>query len=889
MKRLLLLMLISLIVLSCVSSYIDPGQYNPPTNPSPVPYYPPSQPVPPSPAVTASCGTVTADVILDEDKNVTGTCFIIGADNIMIDGNGHVLTGDNTGVGVSNPNGYDNIQVKNLVIKRFKTGIEFKKSAGSEIIGNTIETSVIGGNGIRIDASSDVVVSDNEVATSAQGGTGIVLIGSTQDGFSDRGIVSDNTIITKGPYAYGIDIRSSASSKAQGNDISTSGQYGIGIIFLSVNDGEVSDNKVTLSGTDASGIKLMMGSLRNDVHDNDIAINGKRNYGIALEGTGYNQYEPKENIIQSNKVLGQTDSSGILLKFSSGNIVKNNGFNLNGGARSAGILIADSHENTLKENRITSPKDWDLYMSGVGGPFASGEGNSYQQILLDDTIFETERMAYVNINHEDEKKTIFPTVLPDFEGMNAGGYMLISSYSNNPGYASIKYSYEEDNGLNESTLVLYRLDETAKKWVGFSGAMIDADSNMIITGLITFPYNGKDWVHVAAFGQENKASEIVVDQEENENAQDEDLDLNETEAAQNGTDGGNSTGYNITIGIGINGTASENNGTEEDNSTTIEENEEDEDLDLNETGESDDENNGSQDDEEDAKDHACPVEKALVCHDSKNEICISPSALEAHLDHGDNEGICIEEKKEDKVLPVVQKMKKTEIMTEGTVRNIEFTLKDEKKDVKVSIKSGSTPPPDVERSRRKVYSYIEIDHPSFSNQEIADSKMQFMVEREWVDKHGKKQNVVLSKYESSWRDLSTRYLKSDSKYYYYEAQTEGFSVFSINYDSGPVDELLMNSSAGGSMDGKESAWFSNGKNGMAYIIVAGILGLILIYMLIKPKKPKIEARPSGYETVIGYVKGLKNQGMTDEGIKSRLLEAGWKEQDIVNIMKQCSI
>jgi hypothetical protein len=413
-----------MISVSSVLSYIDPGQYNPPANPSPTPYYPPSQPLPPSPAVTASCGTLTADLILEEDKNITGTCFIIGADNIMIDGNGHVLTEDNTGVGVSNPNGYDNVQVKNLVLKRFKTGIDFKRSAGSEITGNSIETSVIGGNGIRVDASADVVVSDNDVATSAQGGTGIVLIGSTQEGFSDRGIVSGNTIVTKGSYAYGIDIRSSTSSKAQGNDISTSGQYGIGILFLSVNDGEVSDNKVALSGTDAPGIKLMMGSLRNDVHDNEITINGKRNYGLALEGVGYNQYEPKENIIQHNKVLGQTDSSGVLLKFSSGNLVKNNEFNLNGGARSTGILIADSHDNTLKENRIVSPRDWDLYMSGVGGPFASGEGNSYQQMLLDDTLFETEEMAYVNINHEDEKKTIFPTVLPDFDGINAGGLCL---------------------------------------------------------------------------------------------------------------------------------------------------------------------------------------------------------------------------------------------------------------------------------------------------------------------------------------------------------------------------------------------------------------------------------------------------------------------------------
>ena len=40
----------------------------------------------------SECGTLTESVTLVADIKTSGTCFTIGADNIVLDGNGHTIS-----------------------------------------------------------------------------------------------------------------------------------------------------------------------------------------------------------------------------------------------------------------------------------------------------------------------------------------------------------------------------------------------------------------------------------------------------------------------------------------------------------------------------------------------------------------------------------------------------------------------------------------------------------------------------------------------------------------------------------------------------------------------------------------------------------------------------
>ncbi|ODS40544.1 hypothetical protein BEH94_07975 [Candidatus Altiarchaeales archaeon WOR_SM1_SCG] len=94
-----------------------------------------------------TCGqTITQSCTLNASLTSNGTCFTIGADNIVIDGNGHSITGNSTGDGIETEDDKDGVTIKNFKIYNFSTGI-YLGGCGSDdnqIINNEVSLNLDG-------------------------------------------------------------------------------------------------------------------------------------------------------------------------------------------------------------------------------------------------------------------------------------------------------------------------------------------------------------------------------------------------------------------------------------------------------------------------------------------------------------------------------------------------------------------------------------------------------------------------------------------------------------------------------------------------------------------------------------------------------------------------
>src|SRR5262249_57134804 len=77
-------------------------------------------------AITGWGQTVTTSAILAQNLTCSGPGVIVGASNLTIDLQGLALTGDRMSghQGIDDTGGFDNIQVRNGLVRNFNNGIE---------------------------------------------------------------------------------------------------------------------------------------------------------------------------------------------------------------------------------------------------------------------------------------------------------------------------------------------------------------------------------------------------------------------------------------------------------------------------------------------------------------------------------------------------------------------------------------------------------------------------------------------------------------------------------------------------------------------------------------------------------------------------------------------
>jgi parallel beta-helix repeat protein len=183
---------------------------------------------------TLTC-TLTADI---------AETIQIGSNGVTLDGNGHTLTGYDTGVGVLLPYQRMGITIKNLTIAKFSYGIYLNSSNNNTITNNTVSNN--DGNGIFLtrfsnnNALTGNIASNNRIGISLSRSNNNTLTGNTTSNNNPYGIVvsssNNNTLIgnTTSNNYIGIIISSNNNKIYNNNLIANSIQissYGIGNIF----------------------------------------------------------------------------------------------------------------------------------------------------------------------------------------------------------------------------------------------------------------------------------------------------------------------------------------------------------------------------------------------------------------------------------------------------------------------------------------------------------------------------------------------------------------------------------------------------------------------------------------------------------------------------------
>lgn len=291
---------------------------------------------------------------LTQDVSAAGTCFVIAAHGVRLDGQGYTVTGNGQGVGVVSQSAYERIEVHHLVLNQFHWGIDATGLSNSTVSSNIIRNATAG------DAY------------------GIVL--ST----AQHNTILSNEIETSGDASYGIYLDNAQANRVDRNVITTSGQVKAHGIRLA-NSSEANDivqNTIVTAGGNAAGIRLS-GVSHNTLTGNHIGT--QNTYGIHLHGASHTLVEANQveggvelrgalhNTLQHNLIVGNQEGATTLYLFSQShhNTIAHNTIQATGAATS-GIYLRDADSNALVSNEIETTGDY----TGYGIWFRSGTGNT---------------------------------------------------------------------------------------------------------------------------------------------------------------------------------------------------------------------------------------------------------------------------------------------------------------------------------------------------------------------------------------------------------------------------------------------------------------------------------------------------------------------------------
>jgi len=249
----------------------------------------------------------------------------IDDDGITLDGDGNLLLGPSSGVGVF-VSGKNDVTIKNLRIERWSLGIFISGGSGNTITNNSIRLALF--------SSSDAIVNENVITTN---------------------------------FGRGLDVRAGIRHQIEGNIFDFNDR---GVLLGSVRDSSIVDNSI--SNNSREGLRLSS-SNSNIIKEN--RINDNFFFGISLSSSFRNLIDGNEisshrlGIVISrgslNTVIDNTiqrNNDGIEISFSSGNQIFNNNF----------------ISNLSQANQQSGSNTWNL-ASPIGGNYWSdfdepGEG-----------------------------------------------------------------------------------------------------------------------------------------------------------------------------------------------------------------------------------------------------------------------------------------------------------------------------------------------------------------------------------------------------------------------------------------------------------------------------------------------------------------------------------
>ncbi len=308
--------------------------------------------------VNLACGSViTSDFTMEDDLIECGSeGLTIGANDITLDCDGHVIDSDeegrgvpgnlNYGIGIS---GYNSTTIKNCLVNDFSTGIYAENGYSHTIQDNNLTDNyqIFGGEcGIHFSNIFDSTISGNNASNNDIG----IYFSSSSRNTIDSNTIDNNNNNNNVNGGYGIKLESSSQNNTISNNYVRQNSK-VGIYLKNSNNAVIEDNVV--NDNSESGIFLDNGA-NNNITGN--TINDNSHDGIEMDGASNNYIY--NNILKSNN--GQSGSipnwGGISLYSSSNNnVVDNNDFYYNrGGLRMDGINSINITNNVFFSNRYSS-------------------------------------------------------------------------------------------------------------------------------------------------------------------------------------------------------------------------------------------------------------------------------------------------------------------------------------------------------------------------------------------------------------------------------------------------------------------------------------------------------------------------------------------------------
>ena len=248
--------------------------------------------------------------------------IMVERSNIVIDGNGYTVQGNQSGVGLW-LGGIGNVTVKDTNVEDFSYGIILNVSSYDLISGNSV---VANDYGIYLDFSSNNTVTDNGPATNNS--VGIYLVD-----YSSNNVISRNTATNN---QYGIELDDSSNNSVNENNLAANNVNGI--MFQSSSNNSISENNITQNGY--NGVWFAYSS-NNNVIENNVTANNET--GIGIDSYSNN------NGVSGNNIMAN-GWSGIKLSFySDSNSLSENNITANG---LEGIKLESSSSNIISENSM---------------------------------------------------------------------------------------------------------------------------------------------------------------------------------------------------------------------------------------------------------------------------------------------------------------------------------------------------------------------------------------------------------------------------------------------------------------------------------------------------------------------------------------------------------
>jgi PGF-pre-PGF domain-containing protein len=173
----------------------------------------------------------------------------------------------------------------------------------------------------------------------------------------------------------------------------------------------------------------------------------------------------------------------------------------------------------------------------------------------------------------------------------------------------------------------------------------------------------------------------------------------------------------------------------------------------------------------------------------------------------------------------------------------------------------------------KIYAYLKIDHINLDNSAIEYAKIQFKVDKKWINNNDViPSQINMYRYTSNWDLLSTEMIGENSTHYLFETDSPGLSYFVIGTpfiestitpiivpvtddDTNNVvdeDEGII-SDTGNVITGLVTKTNNNWKWIVGILLVLLLIGIIVATMLMPPKEKKKKSFVVGHNNHLGHM------------------------------------